>query len=147
MDTTKTQLLKEVVITATRSEKNPLDVGRSISLISGDKLKSIGVDNVSEALSQSEGIYIVGTNQTPGQMQSIFCRGANSNQTSILIDGIKISDPSSTDNGINLSELSLINIDRIEIVRGSHSTFLWFVRHWWSHQYHYQEKFNARVPL
>lgn len=123
MDTTKIQLLKEVVITATRSEKNPLDVGRSISLISGEKLKSIGVDNVSEALSQSEGIYIVGNNQTPGQIQSIFCRGANSNQTSILIDGIKISDPSSTDNGINLSELSLINIDRIEIVRGSHSTF------------------------
>jgi vitamin B12 transporter len=123
MDATNTQLLKEVVITATRSEKNPQDVGRSISLLSGEKLKSLGINNVSEALSQSEGIYIVGNNQNPGQMQNVFCRGANSNQTSILIDGIKISDPSSTDNGINLAELSLINIERIEIVRGSHSTF------------------------
>jgi len=52
----------------------------------------------------------------------VFTRGSNSNQTNILVDGVKISNPSSTDNGINLSEMSLSNIERIEIVRGCHST-------------------------
>lgn len=121
-DTTKTQTLKEVVVSATRSEKNPMDVGRSISVISNEQIKNSGANTVAELLSQQEGIFIVGTGQNPGALQSIFTRGANSNQTNILIDGVKISDPSSTDNAIDLSELSLANIDRIEIVRGSHST-------------------------
>lgn len=121
-DTTKSIPLKEVVISATRSEKDPLDVGRSITLISSEQIKNSGANTMAELLSQQEGIFIVGTGQNPGQLQSIFTRGANSNQTVILVDGVKICDPSSTDNGINLSELSLANIDRIEIVRGSHST-------------------------
>jgi vitamin B12 transporter len=123
VDTIKSQLLEEVVITATRSEQNPLKVGRSISILSAEKINEFAASNVSEALSQLEGIYIVGNNQNPGQIQNIYCRGANGNQTAILIDGMKISDPSSPDNAENLSELSLANIERIEIVRGSHSTF------------------------
>jgi len=122
VDTTKAVELKPVTVTATRSEKNPMEVGRSITVLSSDQIKSSGANTVSELLSQQEGIYIVGTGQNPGQLQSIFTRGANGNQTNILIDGVKISDPSSTDNAIDLSELSLANIERIEIVRGSHST-------------------------
>jgi len=122
VDTTKSVELKPVTISATRREKNPLDVGRSITVISNEQIKNSGTNTVAELLSQQEGIFIVGTGQNPGALQSIFTRGANSNQTNILIDGIKISDPSSTDNAIDLSELSLANIDRIEIVRGSHST-------------------------
>jgi vitamin B12 transporter len=121
-DTTKAVELKSVTITATRSEKIPMKVGRSITVLSSSQINNSGANTVAELLSQQEGIYIVGTGQTPGQLQSIFTRGANSNQTNILIDGVKISNPSSTDNVIDLSEISLANIDRIEIVRGSHST-------------------------
>src|SRR3989344_5463816 len=79
-DTTKSIPLKEVVISATRSEKDPLDVGRSISLISSEQIKNSGANTMAELLSQQEGIFIVGTGQNPGQLQSIFTRGANSNQ-------------------------------------------------------------------
>ncbi len=121
-DTTTANSLKEVVVAATRSEKNPLEVGKSITLISGEQIKNSGVNSMAELLSQQKGIFVVGTGQNPGQLQSIFTRGANSNQTLILVDGIKISDPSSTDNAADLSELSLMNIERIEIVSGSQST-------------------------
>ena len=122
VDTSKVVELKPVTVTATRSEKNPMEVGRSVTVISNEQIKNSGANTVAELLSQQEGIFIVGTGQNPGQLQSIFTRGANSNQTNILIDRVKISDPSSTDNVIDLSELSLANIERIEIVRGSHST-------------------------
>lgn len=49
-------------------------------------------------------------------------RGANSNHTVIMVDGMRLSDPSSVDNALDLGELSLTNIERIEIVRGAHST-------------------------
>lgn len=122
VDTSKTVELKPVIITATRSEKDPTEIGRSITTIPNEQIKSSGANTVAELLSQQEGIFIVGAGQNPGSLQSIFTRGANSNQTNILIDGMKISNPSSTDNGLNLSELSLSNIERIEIVRGCHST-------------------------
>ncbi|MBU2636968.1 MAG: TonB-dependent receptor, partial [Bacteroidetes bacterium] len=121
-DTTKIYPLKEVVITATRSEKNPADVGRSITLITSENIQNSVNNNVSELLSNHEGMYIVGNGQNFGMHQSIFMRGASSNHTTIMVDNIRITDPSTVNNAPNLSELSLANIDRIEIVRGSHST-------------------------
>lgn len=121
-DTTKSVKLKPVILTATRSEKNPMETGRSVTVISNEQIKNSGANSIAELLSEVEGIYIVGTGQNPGALQNIFMRGANSNQTLIMVDGIRISDPSTTDNSIDLSELSLANIQQIEIVRGSHST-------------------------
>jgi len=121
-DSLKKKELNEVVVTATRSEKNPDNVGRSISIITADDIKKSGATSVAELLTVQEGIYVVGAGQNPGMTSSIFTRGANSNQTVILIDGVRITDPSAINNSIDVSELSLANISRIEIVRGSHST-------------------------
>jgi vitamin B12 transporter len=121
-DSSSWHKIREVIVSATRTEKDPDSVGRSITVISAEQIRNSGANSVAEVLSREEGIYIVGTGQTPGQLQNLFMRGANSNQTSILIDGVKLSDASTTDNSIDLSELSLSNIERIEIVRGSHST-------------------------
>lgn len=121
-DTLKVQKLNEIVISATRTEQNPIDVGRSITVVSSDQIKKSGANSVAEILSMQEGIYIVGTGANPGQLQNIFLRGSNSNQAAIMVDGVRLTDPSATDNAIDLSELSLLDIERIEIVRGSHST-------------------------
>ena len=121
-DTTKLYQLREVVITATRSEKNPLDVGRSISVITNNQIQNTINHSFSDLISSSEGIYIVGTGQNPGANQSIFMRGTNSNQTMLMIDGVRISDLSSPNNAPDLSELSLSNLEKVEIVRGLNST-------------------------
>jgi len=120
-DSTKLYQLKEVVVTATRSEKNLFDVGKSLSLISQGQIKDSYINNLADVASSKEGIYIVGAGQNYGMNQSIFMRGANSNQTTIMIDGIRITDPSLVNNSVNISELTLSNIDRIEIVRGLNS--------------------------
>ena len=68
-DTTKTQVLKEVVVvSATRSEKNPMDVGRSISVISYEQIKNSGANSVAEILSQQEGP--AGDQAAPGEAPS-----------------------------------------------------------------------------
>ncbi|MBN4081212.1 TonB-dependent receptor [Caldithrix abyssi] len=121
-DTLKIFPFKEIIVTATRIEKNGADVGRSITIITSDHIKNSIYNSVAELLSQQEGIYIVGTGQNPGMIQSIFTRGANSNQTLIMLDGVRITDPSTPNNAPDLSELSLANVEKIEIVRGPHST-------------------------
>lgn len=120
-DTTVKQL-NEVVITATRAEKKVKETARSVTVFTAADIQKLPYQNLGDLLSRSEGIYIPGALQTPGSLQTIGMRGANSNQTLIMIDGIKISDATSPDNVLDFSELSLANIERIEIVRGSHST-------------------------
>ena len=121
-DSLKNYNLNEVIVTATRSEKPLLNVGRSVSVISKSDITNSVYLLPSEILSAQEGVYVMGNGQTPGSLQNIYMRGAHPNQTVIMIDGLRITDPSSVENVIDLSELSLANIQKIEMVRGSHST-------------------------
>jgi vitamin B12 transporter len=121
-DSVKNYLIDEVMISATRFEKRVLEIPKSVSLITRQEIKNSGATNLSELLSTQENLNVIGSNQTPGSNQSFFLRGISGEQTVVMIDGIRISDPSSNTNSLDLSEISLIDISRIEIVRGAHST-------------------------
>ena len=121
-DSTKMYPLKEMMVTATRSRKNPDDIGRSVTVITDDQMKNSTNQSIGELLGQQEGIYMVGTGQNPGTNQSIFMRGTASNQTAIMIDNVRFTDPATPNSAPDLSELSSLGVDQIEIVRGSHST-------------------------
>ncbi|NIN92510.1 MAG: TonB-dependent receptor plug domain-containing protein, partial [Candidatus Aenigmarchaeota archaeon] len=53
---------------------------------------------------------------------SVFLRGANSEHTLILMDGVELNDPISPSRSFDLAHLTLDNVDRIEILRGPQST-------------------------
>jgi vitamin B12 transporter len=116
------QQLKTVVVSATRQEIQPENASRSVTVITSEQIQSSPYKNVGELLSMQEGIYVVGADQNVGSVQTLFMRGTNSNHTVIMIDGVRITDPSNVNNAVDLTELSLSNVDRIEIVRGAHST-------------------------
>ena len=117
-----TTQLKPVIVTANRYETNVAETPKSVTVITSEQLQNSVYQNVGELLTNTEGMYVVGAYQNPGMNQSIFTRGTNSNQMVIMIDGVRITDPSSNSNAADLSEISLTNIDRIEIVRGAQST-------------------------
>ena len=121
-DSLKTTMLKEVVTTATRYNREIIETPRSVTVITSDDIRSGVFNSVGEVLSNFAGIYVTGANQTPGSTQTLFMRGAAGNQTAVMIDGVRINDPSSPNSALDLSELSLTNVDRVEIIRGSHST-------------------------
>jgi len=121
-DTLQRRTLDEVVISASRQEERILDAPRSVTVINREKIENSVYNSVGDLLAKQQGIYVVGANQTPGTNQSLFMRGANSNQVVILVDGVRITDPSTPNNAVDLSELSLTNVERIEIIEGSHST-------------------------
>ncbi len=121
-DSVKNYLIDEVMISATRYEKRVMEIPKSVSLITGQEIKNSGATNLAELLAIQESLNVIGSNQTPGSNQSFFLRGISGEQTVVMIDGIRISDPSSNTNSVDLSEISLIDVTRIEIVRGAHST-------------------------
>ena len=121
-DSTNFTTLKEVVISASRTEKPLIEIPRSVTVLDAEQIRSSVYQSVGELLNSQPGVFVIGVNQTPGTNQNIFMRGSNSNQVAVLIDGVRIADPSTPNTAIDLSEISLTNVERIEIIRGSHST-------------------------
>ena len=121
-DSTRTTMLDEVVVSASRAEQPIIEIPRSVTVIHEREIRNSMYQSLGDLLNTQSGLFIVGANQTPGTNQAVFMRGANSNQVAVLIDGVRITDPSSPNAAIDLSEISLMNIERIEIIRGSHST-------------------------
>lgn len=111
--------LKQVVVSANRTEQPVADVPRSVTVITAEEIAQGNYYNLSELLSTKAGLFAVGGDQAPGANQSLFLRGAASEHVLIMIDGVRITDPSSVGNVLNLNEISMNNIERIEIIRGA----------------------------
>lgn len=120
-DTLPDGSVREVIVSALRREQPAAEATRSVTVITSEQLRQTAYVNVGDLLTRQLGLYVVGAGQTPGQLQSLFLRGASANQTAIFLDGVRLYEPSSPEAAADLSELSLANVERIEIVRGSHS--------------------------
>ncbi|MEQ8924247.1 MAG: TonB-dependent receptor [Fulvivirga sp.] len=113
-------VLNEVIISGNRMAKEVFTTSRSARVITSSEIEQSAYNTVGELLSNETSIYVVGSGQNPGSNQSLFMRGSNSNHVNVLIDGVKITDPSSPNGAIDFSEISVANIERIEIIKGSH---------------------------
>ena len=56
-----------------------------------------------------------------GSATQVRLRGANPGQTLVLIDGVRVGDPTATDGSVDFGNLSAVDIERIEILRGPQS--------------------------
>lgn len=121
-DSTIAKMMSQVQITANRLPETQFNSVGNTTVIKSEEIHKMGYQNIGELISSLAGFNSIGTNQNPGSVVTPYLRGTNSNQLLVMIDGIRITDPASPDNSLNLAELSLANIDRIEIVRGSSGT-------------------------
>jgi vitamin B12 transporter len=112
-----------IVVTANRSPQPLSRIGQAISVVDSAEIARRQTANVVDILRTLPGVTIA-RNGGIGSATSVFIRGADSDQTVALIDGVKLNDPSLPGGGFNFGNLLVGNIDRIEVVRGSQSV-LW----------------------
>ena len=110
--------VEEVVVTATRIEIPASEVGSSVTVIPGSQIEEQQKSTVLEVLRTVPGLNVV---KRQGAT-SVFMRGAKSEHTLVLIDGIEMNDPISPGRAFDFSYLTVDNIERIEIIRGPQST-------------------------
>jgi len=113
--------VEEVVVTATRAPTRVEDIGSSVTVVDRQDIEEKQYRTVTQALETVPGLRMV--QQGPrGTNTSIFMRGANSNQTLVLLDGQRISNPSTPTGAFNFANLTTDNVERIEVVRGPQSS-------------------------
>lgn len=104
-----------VLVTATRTPQALADVISDSTTISAEQIAQAGAGSIVDLLKRQRGIEVT-RNGGAGSSSNVYIRGANSNQSIVLVDGVRIG--SSTTGAANWSAIPLTAIDRIEIVYG-----------------------------
>lgn len=114
------QMRRVLHVTANRREQPISEIGSSVSVLTGEELELGQYTFAVDALQSLSGVSI-NQNGTFGGSASVRIRGASSDQTVILIDGVQVNDPSSPGNGYNFANLDPNGIERIEVLKGPQS--------------------------
>lgn len=118
-----TATVGELVVTANRSPQAAERVGQSVTVLDAAEIKESQAVIASDLLSRTPGVSY-SRNGGVGGATSLRIRGAETDQSVVVIDGVKLNDPASTGGGYNFTNLLIGDIDRIEVLRGAQST-LW----------------------
>ncbi|MEM6909018.1 MAG: TonB-dependent receptor [Pseudomonadota bacterium] len=110
----------DIVVTANRTSRAISQVGESVTVVGEEEIINRQPTEVLDILRTVPGLTFT-RNGGIGTNTGVSIRGARSDQTLVLVDGIRLNDPSSTGGGFNFGTLLTGNISRIEVVRGSQS--------------------------
>lgn len=116
---TPVKKLDQVVVTAARVAQLEQNVVGDITVINQQELAKAGQNSLAEILARQPGIEFY-TSGGPQTVTSISIRGANPNQTLVLLNGMRIN--SSVSGGANWNAIDPASIERIEIIRGAASS-------------------------
>ena len=111
--------MEEVVVTATKIPEKRKDIPNAVITIDKKDIQASGAKSIGELLANEPGIDWQTYGNYGGAPQEIHIRGMRGNATQVLVNGINVGSPSL---GVaDVGKISIDNIERIEIVKGSGS--------------------------
>lgn len=111
--------LPEIVVSASSVPLPSEQVGSAVTVITAEEIERKQVRILSDVLREVPGLAVNRTG-TVGGLTQVRIRGAEGNQTLVIIDGVEVNDPSA---GSEFSFGSVLasDIERIEVLRGPQS--------------------------
>ena len=116
-DSTKVESLDEVIISATRTQRQLSSLPLPAQLVSKKEIQAINSIRLSDILNEQTGLINI---SDFGGGEGIQLQGLDSQYTLILIDGVPLIGRSA--GTLDLSRLSVGNIKQIEVIKGASSS-------------------------
>ncbi len=111
---------KDITVLASGFAEPRDETGAAISVIDRERLDQLQSTTINDALRTLPGVSVA-LRGPVGTQTSVFIRGANSSQTLVLIDGVRVNDQSSPNAQYDFGPLLAGNAVRIEVLRGPNS--------------------------
>ena len=109
-----------IIVTALGIEQPRDEVGQAVTVIDAETIETRQTVSIADLLATTPGVRFNRADAVGG-VTGISIRGAETTQTLVLIDGVKVNDPSGIGDGYDFGNLLVGNISRIEVLRGSNS--------------------------
>jgi vitamin B12 transporter len=114
------QTQADIVVTAARAEQDRREVGQAVTTITREQLDRRQSISVADLLATTPGVTVT-RNGSVGGFTGVRIRGAEAEQTLVVIDGVRVNDPSSPGGGFDFANLLSTSIERVEVLRGPNS--------------------------
>src|SRR5690606_1241793 len=121
-ETIAAALEEGIVVSASRTPTAAKEVGSAVTVITAKELEERQVRITSDALRTVPGVAVSRSGPL-GQITQVRIRGAESNQTLVVIDGIEMNNPASTSE-FYFNNLLTTGIGRIEVRSEEHTSEL-----------------------
>lgn len=114
------QQLPDLVVTADRTPEPIGSTGSTISVIGSEILETSSAASVVDALRTVPGLQVTQAGG-PAGTTGVMLRGANTGQTLVLIDGVRVNDPAGAAGDFNFALIPPGMVERMEVLRGPQS--------------------------
>ena len=114
--------IESVTITGTRISSDQSPISGLTTVITREMIEARADENIIDLLRGESGVHVAQSGGRGG-VASVQLRGGDPNFTLVLVDGIKVNDPTNARGGsFDFSALPLAQVERIEITRGAQSS-------------------------
>lgn len=117
--TDKLSTAQPMVVTATRFSQPEASILAPVNIVTRDEIDRMQAKTVTEVMRTLPGVETISYGGR-GQNATISVRGGTSAQTLVLMDGVRVN--SVTSGGVNLNDLPLNQVERIEYIRGARAS-------------------------
>jgi len=111
----------EIIVTGSRVATTPDEIAPNITVLERDEFDVEKPAKLADVLRRVAGVHVdqVGGRGGTG---SVYVRGADPNYTLVLVDGVRVNDPTNARGGsFDLSALDIADVERVEVARGPYS--------------------------
>lgn len=115
--------VRGVVVTANRAPTAAAQVAQAITVIDRAEIEASQAILLPDLLGRTAGVTL-SRNGGPGGVTALRIRGAETDQTLVVIDGVRLNDVAQPGAGYNFANLLTGDVARVEVLRGAQST-LW----------------------
>lgn len=108
-----------ITVTATRFAQPTATVLAPVTVVTRKEIEQLHARSMTEVMNTLPGIQVTSYGGR-GQQSSGFVRGASSDETLVLMNGVRVN--SATSGGFDFSSVPLNQVERIEFIRGARAT-------------------------